>query len=477
MPAARLPNIVYILADDMGYGDLSCLNADSKIPTANMDRLAAGGMIFTDAHANSAVCTPTRYGVLTGRYCWRGRLQSGVLRGYDRMLIERGRLTVASLLRGHGYATACIGKWHLGLGWALRAGAAPVDRDGCEEDPGVDFTAPLSEGPHTVGFDQSCIIPSSLDIPPYCYVEDGRAAEPPTEHIEASPRPAFWRAGAIAPSFTHEGCLLHLTERAEAFIDRCAAGHPARPFFLFFPTPSPHTPHVPREPFRGKSRAGEYGDLVVETDWSVGRVVEALRRNRLLDETLLIVTSDNGCHSEPIRLWERYGHLGNYIFRGQKSDAWDGGHRIPFIAHWPRRIRAGSVCAETICLTDLLATCAAVVGAELPDDAGEDSSDLLPTLVGDAPGPGRPATVHHSIRGKFAVRQGPWKLVCCRGSGGWSLPEEDVPADAPPAQLYHMDDDPRELVNLFADRPDVAARLLDVLDRFRREGRSAASRA
>ena len=460
------PNIIYLLADDWGYGDVSCLNPDSKIPTPHTDRLAADGMVFTDAHSNSAVCTPTRYGVLTGRYCWRSRLKRGVLNGYSEPLIEERRMTVPSLLSDQGYTTACVGKWHLGLGWRIRGVPDRTDRDT------VDFSSPLSGGPHTVGFDESFIIPASLDMEPYCYIEDGSVVEPPVEEIADSPRPAFWRGGACAPGFSHETCLLELTMRAEGFIHRCANEHGDRPFFLYFPAPSPHTPHFSRGPFAGRSRAGTYGDYVTEHDWSIGRILEAVKRNGLAENTLIIVTSDNGCHDEPIGLREKYGHRGNYIYRGQKSDAWDGGHRIPFVASWPGVIEPGSRCDRTICLTDLLATVAGICDVDLPGDAGEDSCNILPYLLGDRVRSVREATVHHSISGEFAIRKDRWKLVACRGSGGWSLNEDDVPADAPSMQLYDMASDPEEQTNLCYEQPGVVEELIGLLNRYRNDDRS-----
>jgi len=458
------PNIVYILADDWGYGDVSCLNPDSKIPTPHTDRLAAQGMAFVDAHSNSAVCTPTRYGILTGRYCWRSRLKEGVLYGYSEPLIEAGRMTVASMLRDEGYTTACIGKWHLGLGWALKDGAAEANKET------VDFSKPLTGGPHTVGFDHSYIIPASLDMEPYCYIEDGQVVEAPCEEIGDSPRPAFWRGGACAPGFSHETCLLELTIRAEGFIHQQARSD--KPFFLYVPLPSPHTPHFSRTRFAGRSRAGEYGDYVVEHDWSIGRIVQALERHGLSENTLVIVTSDNGCHAEPIGLKEKYGHLGNYMYRGQKSDAWDGGHRIPFFARWPGVIPAGSRCERTICLTDLLATVAGILSVDVPVDAGEDSCNVWPYFKGEQGRAIREATVHHSIHGYFALRKDRWKLVECRGSGGWSLKEADVPGDAPPMQLYDMAADPSEQRNVYAEHPVVAAELLAILNRYRQADRS-----
>lgn len=462
----KKPNIIYLLADDWGFGDVSCLNPDSKIPTPHTDRLASEGMIFGDAHSNSAVCTPTRYGVLTGRYCWRSRLKKGVLFGYSDSLIETDRLTVPQLLREQGYTTACVGKWHLGLGWQTKEGASEVNKDT------VDFSKPLTGGPHTVGFDYSFIIPASLDMEPYCYIEDGVVVEKPSEEIEDSPRPKYWRGGACAPGFMHETCLLELTIRAEGFINQHSKENPDKPFFMYLPAPSPHTPHFSRERFAGRSKAGEYGDYVTEHDWSVGRIVEAVKRNGLAENTLIIVTSDNGCHAEPIGLKEKYDHLGNYIYRGQKSDAWDGGHRIPFIASWPGVIESGTRCDKTICLTDLMGTMADVLGVDLPRDAGEDSYSLMPYFEGKHEETIREATVHHSISGEFALRKEQWKLVECRGSGGWSLKEDDVPEDAPPMQLYDMKNDPEEQHNLFNEQPEVVAELQDILNRYRTSDRS-----
>jgi len=466
------PNIVYILADDLGYGDLSCLNPQSKIPTPRMDRLAREGMTFTDAHSPSSVCTPTRYGVLTGRYCWRTRLKSFVLLGYDRPLIEPGRLTVPALLKQHGYHTAGFGKWHLGLGWQLKDGRPLPDKDQIEPDPGIDYTRPLTAGPLSAGFDYYFGISASLDMAPYCYVENDRVTQVPDEPSRGRPFPENWRPGMKARDFEHVDVLPTLARRAVAHIEQRAKQSSRTPFFLYFPLPAPHTPVLPTEEFRGKSRAGIYGDFVVQVDSVVGQVMEALDRNALGHNTLLILTSDNGSTMTIREFFKAFEHDTNYHFRGQKSDVWDGGHRVPFLARWPARVRAGSVCRDTICLTDLLATCAAIVGAALPDDAGEDSFNILPDLLGTASGPVREATVSHSVDGSFAIRQGPWKLLLCRGSGGWSLPEKKVPQDAPPGQLYNLDEDVGEQKNLYHQRPEIVRRLTALLERYQRQGRS-----
>lgn len=459
--APPLPHLVLILADDMGYGDPRCYNPDSRIPTPFMDRLAAEGIRFTDAHTPSSVCTPTRYGLLTGRYCWRTRLKSGVLNGYSPALIEPGRMTLASLLKQHGYVTACIGKWHLGLG---------------EEEP-TDFSQPLRPGPLEAGFDTFFGIAASLDMPPYVFIENDRVTEAPTDYTEGSkPRRegggGFWRAGAIAPHFRHEEVLPTLTGRAVRFIEERAT-KPEQPFFLYLALTAPHTPWMPTAEFRGKSGAGYYGDFVAQVDWSIGQVMEALERCGLAGNTLLIVTSDNGAHWLPKEI-EEFGHRANGPWRGQKADIHEGGHRVPFIARWPGKIPPGAVSNEVICLTDLLATVAALLGTSLPSDAGEDSFNILPALLGQPDrGPLREATVFHSGSGMFAIRQGPWKLILGLGSGGFTPPREVKPKPGEPeGQLYNLEEDPQEQRNLYSQRPDIVAHLKALLETYRQRGHS-----
>jgi arylsulfatase A-like enzyme len=457
--AARPPNIVFVLADDLGYGDPGCYNKDSAIPTPNIDRLASQGMRFTDAHTPSAVCTPTRYGLLTGRYCWRTSLKKGVLNGYSPLLIEADRLTVASLLKQHGYSTACVGKWHLGLGTAQP----------------TDYGKALKPGPNAVGFDYFFGIPASLDMPPYVFVEDDRVTEAPTATIEASEMRrkggnGFWRAGAIAPGFKHADVLPKLTDKAVGWLQQQSKD---RPFFLYLPLSAPHTPWLPVEEFRGKSKAGPYGDFVAQVDATLGRVMKALDDGKLADTTLLVFTSDNGAHWLPEDI-EKWKHRANDGLRGQKADVWDGGHRVPFVVRWPGQVAAGSTCKELICLTDFLATAASLLGAKLPADAGEDSIDLQPALRGEKHDkPLREAVVHHSSDGTFGIRQGPWKLVMALGSHGFSEPVTVKPTEGgPQGQLYNLDDDPAEKNNLWLDKPDVVKRLTALLEKYQTEGRS-----
>ncbi len=457
--APRPPNIVFILADDLGYGDLPCYNKDSKIPTPNLDRLAAQSIRFTDAHTPSSVCSPTRYGILTGRYCWRTSLKRGVLNGYSPLLIEPKRLTVASLLKRQGYVTAGFGKWHLGLGDAAK----------------TDFAKPLRPGPCSVGFDSFFGIPASLDMPPYVYIDNEGMAEAPTETIKDSAMRrkggnGFWRGGPIAPHFKHVDVLPAITEKAIGFVGKQSAD---QPFFLYLALTAPHTPWMPTEAFRDKSKAGYYGDFVAQVDAGVGRVLKALEDAKLSGNTLLIFTSDNGAHWLPSDI-EKWQHRANDGLRGQKADLWDGGHRVPFLVRWPGHVRAGGTSKELICLTDFLATVAAVLGVKLPDDAAEDSYSILPALCGDKlDKPIRDAIVHHSGDGTFAIRQGPWKLAMALGSHGFSDPRniKPKPGEAQ-GQLYNLDDDPREQKNLWLKQPEIVARLTALLDQYKREGRS-----
>lgn len=458
------PNIVYILADDLGYGDVSALNEKCAWKTRHIDRLAREGMVFTDAHSGSAVCTPTRYGVLTGRYCWRTRLKRGVLNGYSAPLLEPGRMTVASLLRRNGYTTACIGKWHLGVAWA-RSGP---------EGKKVDFTRPLTDGPVHHGFDYSFIVPASLDMGPYVYVENDRATAVPTRTTERKDPYGWWRKGLTADDFVHEETLPLLAEKAAAFIEGQAKK--GGPFFLYLPLTAPHTPILPTKEFQGKSGINPYGDFVLEVDHVVGRVLAALDGAGVSENTLVVFTSDNGCSPQAnFPVLAEHGHHPSYVFRGHKADIFEGGHRIPFLARWPGRVKAGAACDETICLTDLLRTCAGLLGEKLPEEAGEDSYDLTPLLLGRPhPVPLREATVHHSINGSFSIRQGKWKLELCPGSGGWSrpTPKEAKKRNLPPVQLYDLTKDVSERKNLYAGHPEVVARLKALLAKYVRQGRS-----
>ena len=479
--APARPNVVFILADDLGYGDVHCLNAGSRIPTPNLDRLAAQGMIFTDAHSSSAVCTPTRYGLLTGRYNWRSRLQQGVQGAMSPPLIEPGRLTLPEFLRRQGYYTACIGKWHLGMDWALRPGATPFD-DTIERGEAAwqaDFTRPMGGGPNRVGFDEFFGIAGSLDMVPYTFIRDDQVTRMPTETnalemVSGVPgRPT--RRGPAAPGFTAEEVLPTLLRKAVETLERRAAVPDAPPFFLYLPLTAPHTPIAPTAAWRGRSGLNPYADFVMQLDADVGALMSTLERLGLSDNTLVVFTSDNGCSPEAgLDALHAAGHRPSAQFRGAKADLFEGGHRIPLLVRWPGRVPAGRTCGQLVCLNDWFATLADILGTPLPETAGEDSVSMLPALEGRESAPAREVLVHHSINGSFAVRQGSWKLLLCADSGGWSEPRpgSSVAKTLPSVQLYQLAMDPGETNNVAAAHPDVVRRLSALLRNCVAEGRS-----
>lgn len=464
------PNIVIVNADDMGYGDLECYNPDSKIPTPNMNQLAAEGVRFTDAHSPSAVCTPSRYGLLTGRYCWRTDLTEGVIFDYADPLIDSDRLTLGGMLQAEGYRTGCIGKWHLGMGWQHVEN--PPQTESQFSNEAIDFTKPIEEGPTERGFDYFFGIRASLDMPPYCFIENDHTVGVPS--VEKDPYNAQQREGPMVPGWRDEEVEPRFTEQAVNFLSEHLTSSPEQPFFLYVPTSAPHRPCTPPAFIEGRSDAGPRGDMVAQVDWTVGQIDATLSAFGVKEETLMIVTSDNGARAECYN-GRDYGHKSNGELRGQKADIWDGGHREPFIARWPEAITPGSTCDETISHTDLLATCAELAGASVPRTAGEDSFDITPALLGEEyAGPIREATIHHSGQGKFAIRQGKWKLIPSLGSGGFSEPSDPEPdPDDPEGQLYDLEADPREQRNLWEERGDIVEDLLTRLEQYKADGRSA----
>lgn len=460
----KQPNIIFILADDMGYGDVSYFDNNSKLKTENLDRMAQEGVVFTDAHSSSSVSTPTRYGILTGRYNWRSTLKNNVLYGYDKALIPADRETMASMLRKNGYTTAGIGKWHLGWDW---------DNIDAGKDK-VDFSKPVQNGPTTRGFDYFYGFCGSLDMAPYVYIENDMPTSLPDRETVNEGKYSWWRKGPTGADFVHEEVLPNLVDRACNYIKEKAKAD--QPYFLYLPLPAPHTPILPTEEFRDKSGIGEYGDFVLMVDAMVGKVLQAVKESGEDGNTIVVFTTDNGCSpAAGIKEMEAQGHRPNSIYRGHKADLFDGGHRIPCILRWPEGTKPHEV-RQTVCLTDFYATFAAINGYKLMDSEGEDSYNLLPAIVSETEiDPIREATVHHSIDGQFTIRQGDWKLLLSASSGGWSAP---TPTDTlaldslPPIQLYNMKDDPSETTNVEAEHPEIVSRLRALMAKYVREGRS-----
>jgi arylsulfatase A len=476
------PNIIYILCDDMGYGDMLCNDPKCRIPTPNLNALAERGMRFTNAHAGSSVCTPSRYNILTGRYTWRSRLKRGIVWEWDGALIEPDRLTAPGLLRTQGYDTACIGKWHVGWDWptkdgrhpneTLPFGVAALDRRAAFKDR-IDLGGRIEGGPVDRGFNSYFGV-DVPNFPPYTWFENDRLAEIPTV---PKPDSMYGHPGLMLPDWSLEAMIPEFTRRAVDYIEDRALREDGTPFFLYFPLTSPHSPVVPNEGFKGMSGIGNYGDFVCEIDWVVGEVTAALERGGIADDTLVIFTSDNGPESRTpddegvYARAERTGHFSMGSWRGMKRDAWEGGHREPFLAAWPSVVPAGSVCDQLVGLGDFMATCADITGAALPEDAGEDSVSMLPLLRGRTDRPTRDELVHHSCSGKFAIRTGDWVLIDdpCGGDNeepDWFTSERGYEAHGQYGELYDLRKDPAERHNLYGERPDMVkdmkARLEDV---------------
>lgn len=460
----KKPNIVFIFADDMGYGDVSALNENSKLKTTNIDRIANEGVIFTDAHSSSSVSTPSRYSLLTGRYNWRSDLKDGVLYGYDKALIPQDRRTIANVLGECGYQTAAIGKWHLGWDW-----------NNIEAGPeNVDFSQPITNGPTTRGFDYYYGISASLDMAPYVYVENDKVtALPDRETVNTGM--GFWRKGPTGADFDHEQTLPHLIDKAVGYIHDKSKED--KPFYLYLPLPAPHTPILPIKEYQGKSGLNPYGDFVLMVDDMVGKVMKALKDAGVEENTIIVFSTDNGCSPQAKfdELQEK-GHYPSYIYRGHKADLFDGGHRIPCVVRWPARIKP-HVVDQTICLTDFFATFAAVADYRLKDTEGEDSYNILPLLLNEKESNViREATVHHSINGEFTIRKGDWKLLLSPSSGGWSFPkpgtDDEVIKTLPLVQLYNMKEDPAETNNIYAEHPEIVKELKDLMVKYIKDGRS-----
>ncbi|MCM5663899.1 sulfatase family protein [Galbibacter mesophilus] len=446
------PNIVLILADDLGYGDPQVYNPNSKIPTPNIDKMANEGMLFTDAHTNSSVCTPTRYGIITGQYSWRSSLKNGVTWSYDPLIIDTTSTTIASLLKANGYNTAAVGKWHIGLDWQK------------SENDSVLFNKELRKSPINLGFNYFYGIAASLDIPPYVYIENNKVVEQPNGFSQGtSPtyKDDFWRKGPVSPDFDHYDVLNNFTEKAIAVIKE--QKEKDNPFFVYLPLTAPHLPWIPKDGFKGKSEAGNYGDLTAEVDDVVGRINKVLKELNLEEETLVIFTSDNGSQFSSENM-AKYNHKANDQWRGRKGDIYEGGHRVPFIVKWPAKIKANQKSDQLVSTTDFLATFAELVGAEVPTNEIKDSESFLPVLLGNSEGKDlRNTMVYHSAKGMFAIRDNNWVLVDGKGSGGF-LEAPDTTQIEKGKQLYNLEKDPSQQTNEYENKEAVEKSLLEKLN-------------
>ena len=473
----ELPNIIVVLADDLGYGDLSIYVQDNKIKTPNLDQMAREGLRFTDAHTPASVCTPTRYGLLTGRYNWRTSLKQGVLTGKSKALIPTKRTTIASLLKRKSYQTAFIGKWHLGWDWALKNKELEADGEGWnpEDFKNLDFSKPIKNGPNTLGFDYSFGHSGSLDMAPYVYVENDMPTALPNTVTVNNGVYSWWREGPTAPDFIHDEVTPNFFKRGIKYIKNHAGKE--RPFFLYLALPSPHTPILPTKEWQGKSQLNPYGDFTMMIDNYMGKLLKTIDELKIKDNTLVIFTSDNGCSpAAKIDEMQQKGHFPSGQYRGHKADIFEGGHRVPFIVQWPNKIAKATTSDDTICLTDLMATFADISSIELKDNEAEDSYSLLSIFEQKNNSSSlREATVHHSINGSFALRKGEWKLIMAPGSGGWSSPtpqEIKRISNLPPIQLYNLKKDPGETKNLEGQFPEKVLELQELLYHYIVNGRS-----
>jgi len=458
------PNIIIILADDMGYGDVQAFNPKSEIPTPNLNKLSKEGVMFTDAHTPSGICTPTRYGLLTGRYCWRSSLKRGVLKGYDSPLIEKKRMTIADYLKGIGYKTGVVGKWHLGLGFKK---AFTGNNESAKK---FDLTKPLTCSPNNNGFDYSFVHPASLDFEPYVYVRNKKVVDTEFETVPTAEFPHFWRKGIKSKSLEFVEVLDDFLLEAKNFIKRESKSK--EPFFLYFPMTAPHKPVIPTEQFVGTTGKGLYGDFIAQIDWTAGEILKLLEKLKIDDNTLVVFTSDNGSAmyrknsktdpdhvtDETLAYYNGSNHQANSLLRGIKGDIYEGGHRVPFIMKWPKRFTASKKVDAPICLTDIFDTIVEMTGGVKPEGNAEDSYSFFPIIAGEKDNVKRPPIIHHSGgKGMFAIRKNKWKMIFGDGSGA-----RTKPVGAPfqePYQLYNLVEDITESRNLIDKEIDVAENL------------------
>ena len=482
------PNIIFILADDLGYGDVSCYNPESKVQTSHLDQLSREGMLFTDAHAPSTVCTPSRYSVMTGRMAFRTGFRGVFCGAGGPNLIEEERLTLPGMLKEKGYETACFGKWHIGLTFQDKEGN-PINDSSFDAIQRIDFSKNIPDAPIHRGFDHfygtACC--SGTDHL-YAFIDGDRVPVPPEGLLDKSQLPTHPysfdnRDGYAAPDFEIEELDQLFLSKSINFMEEHVANKPDKPFFLYHPTNSVHLPSFPSKKFHGATQAGPHGDFIHEFDQIVGSIMESLDRLGIADNTLLMVSSDNGPEiASVVHMRKDYDHDGARPWRGIKRDNWEGGHRVPFIARWPEKIKANSTTDQTACLCDIMSTCASLVGFELPKESAEDSFNLHPVLTGEQKENEavRPHTLHQTISLALSIRKGKWKYLDHQGSGGNNYERNEdlqpfiIPDTAPdaPGQLYNLEDDPGETNNLYFEFPEIVTELKNQLETYKENGRS-----
>ena len=485
----QLPNILFILADDLGYGDVRCYNSESKVPTPHLDQLAEEGILFTDAHSPSTVCTPTRYSILTGRMAFRTGMRGVFTGAGGPCMIEKDRMTIGGMLQNKGYTTSLYGKWHVGMTFFDKDGK-PINKNGLEAVQRIDYSRAIPDAPIHRGFDYffgSVCCPTTDWL--YAFIDGDRIPVPPTKIIDRSPLPKHPyskdnRPGMIAPGYSMEEIDLQFMEKSLSFLEEHSKKRKGSPFFLFHSAQAVHLPSFPADQFKGKTKAGPHGDFIFELDYIVGKLMAALDKHGFADNTLVIFSSDNGPEVPTVlSMRQDYKHDGARPWRGVKRDNWEGGHRVPFIARWPGKIKPGTRSSQTLSLTDLMATFAAITNVKLPQEAGEDSVNMLPALIGSDKGKSiRKYTLHQTISLALAIRRGPWKYLDHKGSGGnnydragrWGMKKYIVPEKEPeaPGQLYNLDTDPGETNNLYFKRSEIVKELKNKLEEFKKSGRS-----
>lgn len=470
------PNIIYILADDMGTGDVMAYNKDAKFPTPHIDQMVGEGVKFTDAHTNSSVCTPTRYGILTGRYSWRTSLKSGVTHGLTNHLINTKRTTVASYLKSKGYATAVIGKWHLGMDWTY-TDAGKVDKIGTN----LDLNVPIKNGPNALGFDYYYGISASLNMDPHAYIENDKLLGNELKLID-NPKEVKnllgfggGKAGWVDANFKRDEVMQSFTNTTINWMKNHKKKHKNKPFFIYLPLNAPHSPIAPNDKFKGKSGVSDHGDFCMDVDDTVGQIIAAVEEIGETENTIIIFTADNGVSPQAkLGPMEAQGHYSSYIYRGLKGTLYEGGHRVPFVVKWPKKIKKAIETDYLSCTTDLMATVADLFGDKLPDNVGEDSMSFLPILLGDHKNDNyRRGIVHHSDAGFFSIRKDQWKLIFDKGAGSRRKDPKDKPVINPgDIQLFNMETDAVESTNVASQNPEVVKELKMLMAKFINDGRS-----